>query len=175
MKKTLLGIVVVLLAAANLFAGGSADQGGELRGTWYGGSSNSNDAGYKYQYTFIPTGPDRWYAMADGAYGPDSLDAAIATKWTGEVVKNSDGMEIRLITLSTKDAVHPPEELPIIQGVRGSVTPQDDGSLMIKYDLYGVWSWGQSVFEDDPAAWVLEPGSGSIDEVVQRMPMDSKL
>lgn len=31
----------------------------------------------------------RFFAMADGAYNPDSLGAAVAITWTGELVKKT--------------------------------------------------------------------------------------
>lgn len=74
----LLGMLVALTVP--VAAGGTTD---ELQGTWCGGSSNPDNAGYKYHYTFIPTGRNRWNRMADGAYNPDSLGAAVATRWTG--------------------------------------------------------------------------------------------
>lgn len=79
MKKVwILTAVLIVLGAAPIFTNGTQDVA--LRGTWYGGSSNPDNAGYKYQYTFIPTGPDRFYVMADGAYNPDSLGAAVSTR-----------------------------------------------------------------------------------------------
>ena len=60
--------------------------------------------------------------MADGAYNPDSLGAAVATTWTGEVVKTTaNSYEIRLIALTTNDPTAPPEELPMIWAVRGDL------------------------------------------------------
>lgn len=165
-KWILTVLVLVVVAVPPLFAMGARD---ELQGTWYGGSSNPDNAGYKYQYTFIPTGPNRWYAMADGAYNPDSLGAAVATRWTGEVVKSGGRYEIRLIALTTNDPDEPPEELPTIQAVRGWIESEGEGEVMISYDLYALYDWNQVPFEEEPEAWLLAPGEGLIEEAISRV------
>ncbi|HKJ84523.1 MAG TPA: hypothetical protein VKA06_00530 [Spirochaetia bacterium] len=167
MKRLVLLMAVMLVFGGMLFAGGAKED--ELRGTWYGGSSNPDNAGYKYQYTFVPTGRARWYAMADGAYNPDSLGAAVATRWTGEVVRRNGVYEIRLIALTTNDPTEPPEELPSVQAVRGRVTFDEDDAVQIVYDLYAIYDWGQTPFVDQPGAWFLAPGEGVIEESLMRM------
>jgi len=97
-------LVFVLMAfIGSWVVAGGVKAADPLRGSWYGGSSNPDNAGYKYHYTFIPTGTGRWYAMADGAYNPDSLGAAVATTWTGEVIERNGTYEIRLLALTTND------------------------------------------------------------------------
>lgn len=165
-KWILMALVLLVVAALPLVAMGAQD---ELQGTWYGGSSNPDNAGYKYQYTFIPTGPNRWYVMADGAYNPDSLGAAVATRWTGEVVKSGGTYEIRMIALTTNDPDEPPEELPTIQAVRGWIERTEKSEVVISYDLYALYDWNQVPFEEDPEAWFLAPGDGVIEEAISRM------
>jgi len=168
-KAWFLAFLLVALAGSWL----QAQSGGDpLRGTWYGGSSNPDNAGYKYQYTFIPTGKDRWYVMADGAYNPDSLGAAVWTTWTGEVVKRSGRYEIRMIALLTNDPVHPPEELPTIHGVMGLLTLNSERQVTINYDTWAAYKWGDDPFVSEPQSWMLAPGKGPpITEVINRMSM----
>jgi hypothetical protein len=170
-------IVVVIMAMAGswTFAGGMRGSASlsedPLCGSWYGGSYNPDNAGYKYQYTFIPTGKGRWYAMADGAYNPDSLGAAVKTTWTGEVIERDGKYEIRLLALTTNDPTEPPEELPTVHGVLGFITVDSDGKATISYDSWGAYNWGDSPFKSEPAVWMMPPGAGPIIETIQRMSM----
>ncbi len=166
-KKLLLVLCLAAAVVLPAIANGSAED--PLRGTWYGGSSNPDNVGFKYQYTFIPTGPNRWHAMADGAYNPDSLGAAVETRWTGEVLRANGKYEIRLIALTTNDPVDPPDELPKIHAVRGYVSFPSSGAAQIQYDLFGTYDWSQTPFVDEPVSWILEPGQGTIDEKIQRV------
>jgi len=134
MKKCLpIVLTVVILAFGSsfmVFAGGVSEC--SPAGTWYGGSYNPDNAGYKYQYTFSPMKAGRFFAMADGAYNPDSLGAAVATTWTGELVKKSGkNYEIRLIALTTNDPTEPPEELPMIWAVRGDARLETASMIFI--------------------------------------------
>jgi hypothetical protein len=109
-------------------------------GTWYGGSYNPDNAGYKYQYTFVPMQAGRFFAMADGAYNPDSLGAAVATTWTGELVKKKGkNYEIWLIALTTNDPTEPPEELPMIWAVRGDVQLDGCDQIKITYGWFAIY------------------------------------
>jgi hypothetical protein len=86
MKRVLVTVVVLAIVVTGAFAGGVRDKEGgtdPLCGSWYGGDPNPDIIGYKYHYSFIPAGPDRWYIMAQGIYNPDSLGAAVMSKWTG--------------------------------------------------------------------------------------------
>jgi hypothetical protein len=168
MRRTwFLVFVLTALIGSWLFAGGNTED--PLRGSWYGGSSNPDHAGYKYHYTFIPTGTGRWYVMADGAYNPDSLGAAVATTWTGEVIERDGAYEIRLLALTTNDPTEPPEELPTIQVVVGSLTIKSDDEAAINYDSWASYKWGDAPFKSEPAKWMLPPGAGPISEVIHRM------
>ena len=148
MKRMCFLVAVVLtLVSTVAFAGGTKSSAplndDPLRGTWYGGSYNPDNAGYKYQYTFIPTGKGRWYVMADGAYNPDTFAAAVATTWTGEVIERDGRYEIRLLALTTNDPTDPPEELPTVHGVLGFITLDSDGKATINYDSWGAYNWGR--------------------------------
>lgn len=174
MKRSWFLVTVLIAFAGTLaFAGGtrgaSAMSEDPLCGSWYGGSYNPDNAGYKYQYTFIPTGKGRWYVMADGAYNPDSLGAAVATTWTGEVIERDGKYEIRLLALTTNDPTEPPEEVPTVHGVQGFITLDSDGEATINYNSWGAYNWGDSPFVSEPATWMLPPGSSPITETIQRV------
>ena len=168
MKRVLLVVLLGLVAVSSpLWASGSGED--ELSGTWFGGSTNPDHEGFKYKYVFVPTGPDRWCLIANGAYSPDSIGAQVATPWSGEVFASDDGYEMRLIALTTNDPVHPPEELPTIQAVRGYLSIDEAGVGHITYDLYALYGWDQIPFVDEPSAWVLEPGTGELRETIHRI------
>jgi hypothetical protein len=178
MKKCIpIILVVVVLALGSsfaVFAGGVGEC--SPAGTWYGGSYNPDHAGFKYQYTFTPTKTGRFFAMADGAYNPDSLGVAVATTWTGELVKKSGkGYEIRLIALTTNDPSHPPEELPMIWGVRGDVLLEGCDKMTITYDWFAIHEWDKVPFVDDPVNWNLFAGDEPIVETIKRMPMGTDI
>jgi hypothetical protein len=145
-------------------------------GTWYGGSYVPDHEGYKYQYTFVQSEPGRYFAMADGAYNPDTLGAAVATTWTGELVKTSgNAYEIRLIALTTTDPTDPPNELPMVWAVRGNVRFDGCDRMVIEYDWFVVYEWGKIPFVDVPAVWNLYDGEGPIVETIIRMPTGTTL
>jgi hypothetical protein len=167
-------VILVVCSAISGYAGGAGEC--SLAGTWYGGSYNPENAGYKYQYTFSPVKGGRFFAMADGAYNPDSLGAAVATTWTGEVVKTTGGgYEIRLIALTTNDPTEPPEELPMILAVRGDLEKDGCDTITIRYTWFAVYQWDTVPFVDEPVAWNLYAGSDPIVETIQRMPTGSEL
>ena len=173
-STTLLLCVLTVIATAPLFAAGS--QEGSMTGSWFGGSSNQENAGYKYQYTFIKNGPNSYYATADGAYNPDSLGAAVATNWTGELIEGEDGSyTIRLIALTTNDPVEPPEELPTILAVEGALEMNGAEKMTIRYHYFAAHEWGTEPFVDKPVQWMLPPGSDPIVEHIQRMSTASEL
>jgi hypothetical protein len=145
-------------------------------GTWYGGSYNPDNAGYKYQYTFSPIKAGRFFAMADGAYNPDSLGAAVATTWTGELVKQTGkNYEIRLIALTTNDPTEPPEELPMIWALRGDVRLEGCDQITITYDWFTICEWDKVPFVDDPVSWNHFAGDEPIVDTIRRMPMGTEL
>lgn len=166
-KLSLLVLMVVVAASAQVWASGNAED--ELSGTWYGGSESPDHAGFKYQYVIVPTGPDQWGVTAHGAYNADSIGAAVKTPWAGEVAKNGDEYELRLIALTTNDPVDPPEELPTIQAVRAMMSIDSEGVGHITYDFYALYTWDQIPYVDEPATWVLEPGAGEIKETMHRV------
>jgi hypothetical protein len=172
MKRVWFFVFVLTAFIGSWVVAGGVRDADPLRGSWYGGSSNPDNSGYKYHYTFIPTGPGRWYVMADGAYNPDTLGAAVATTWTGEVVEREGKYEIRLLALTTNDPTEPPEELPTIHVVMGSITVESEGKVTINYDSWGAYNWGDTPLKSEPAAWMLTPGSGPITEVIHRLSMD---
>jgi hypothetical protein len=111
--------------------------------------------------------------MADGAYNPDTLaGAAVATTWTGEVIQRDGSYEIRLLALTTKDPTDPPEELPTIHVVRGSVAVESEGKVTINYESWAAYKWGDTPFDSEPATWMLPPGKGPITEVIHRLSME---
>ena len=141
-------------------------------GTWYGGSYNPENEGYKYHYTFVPAEPGSYFAMADGAYNPDTLGAAVATTWTGELVKRSGNTyEIRLIALTSTDPTDPPDVLPMVWAVKGNVRFEGCDKITIEYDWFAIYEWGKVPFVDMPAQWNLYAGEGPIVETIIRMPM----
>ena len=167
-------LILVFISSFSVYAGGAGESA--LAGTWYGGSYNPENAGYKYQYTFSPIKAGRYFAMADGAYNPDSLGAAVATTWTGEVVKTTaDRYEIRLIALTTNDPTEPPEQLPMIWAVRGDLEMDGGGRVNIEYTWFAIYEWDKIPFVDEPAAWNLYAGSDPIVETIKRMPTGNEL
>ena len=178
MKKLLVIIAAVvffiIVSSFIVFAGGGNKC--NPAGTWYGGSYVPEHEGFKYQYTFVPSKPGQFFAMADGAYNPDSLGAAVATTWTGELVKKSGGSyEIRLISLMTTDPIHPPEELPMIWAVRGDVQFDGCDKITIKYNWFAIYAWDKVPFVDDPVTWLIHAGDDPIVETIRRMFMDTEL
>jgi hypothetical protein len=173
-RTAVLVCVLASIAAVPLFAAGTQED--SVTGTWFGGSSNEENAGYKYQYTFIRNGQNSYYATADGAYNPDSLGAAVATTWTGELLSGEDGSyTIRLIALTTNDPEEPPEELPVILAVEGSLEMNGTGEMTIRYHYFAAHEWGTVPFVDEPVQWMLPPGSDPIVERIRRMPTASQL
>jgi hypothetical protein len=177
MKKFVLIVMTVVIltfvSSFMVFAGGVSDC--SPAGTWYGGSYFPEHAGFKYQYTFIPVKAGRFLLTAEGAYNPDSLGAAVATTFTGELVKKADGsFEIRLIALTTTDPTHPPEELPMI--VAGKADVQFDGcdKMIITYNWAAFYKWDSVPFVDDPVAWMILPGKPTV-ETLNRMRMETQL
>ena len=186
MKKWLAILITFLSFTSSFMAFAESDRNCTQTGTWYGGSYRQDHEGYKYQYTFIPTKPrSRFSVMADGVYNPDSLGgAAVATTWTGEMVRKPSGdsddandnsaYEIRLIALTTMDAIEPPEELPMIWAVKGDVKFDGCNTIVIEYDWFGIYPWDKVPFVDEPDVWLLN-SSQTIVETIKRMPIDSKL
>jgi hypothetical protein len=110
--------------------------------------------------------------MADGAYNPDSLGAAVATTWTVEVIARDGEYEIRLLALTTNDPTEPPDELPTVHAVRGFLSVESDGKAVINYESWDAYNWGDAPFESEPAAWMFPPGTGTtITETIQRLSM----
>lgn len=178
MNRTLVAVLVLLIVVTGAFARGVQENDGgtdPLSGTWYGGSSNPDNAGFKYQYTFIQTGPDRWYAMAQGMYNPDSLGGAVKSIWTGEVVLSDGAYEIRFMAMTTTDPIDPPDELPIVHAIRGWLTVNSENEITTEYDQWGAYTWGTTPFVDEPATWMLPPNSVIITEVLHRLRMDIEL
>ena len=178
MKRIFLILVVLAIAVTGVFASGTRSKSGEadpLCGTWYGGDPNPDLIGYKYHYSFIPTGPDRWYIMAQGIYNPDSLGAAVMSKWTGEVVRSGGVYEMRIMVMTTTDPVDPPDEFPIIMAARGWITVNLENEIETSYDQWGAYTWGTTPFVDEPATWMLPPNSNVITEVLHRIRMDVDL
>jgi hypothetical protein len=178
MKKCILivmSVVILVVVSSFMVFAGEKDSDCSPAGTWYGGSSFPDHAGFKYQYTFIPVEADRFLLTAEGAYNPDSLGAAVATTFTGELVKKADGsFEIRLIALTTTDPTHPPEELPMI--VAGKADVQFDGcdKMIITYDWAGFYKWDSVPFVDYPVAWMIKPDKPTV-ETLNRMRMGTEL
>lgn len=173
-KLSLLSLLYVLFLVPAIAAKGGGDN--ELTGVWYGGSTFPDHQGYKYQYTFTPSGPDMYMAMADGAYGPVSFGAGLQTKWTGEVRKLDNGdYEIRLISLITGEPVEPPNELPNVLAVVGDLKILDSGEVEIKYQWYGSYMWGRKIFVDKPDVWFLYKDSPPIVEIIERAPGEGSL
>ena len=178
MNRTLVVVLVLVIVVTGAFASGvkEKERGTDpLSGTWYGGNPDPDIIGYKYQYSFIPTGLDRWYVMAQGIYNPDSLGGAVKTIWTGEVVRSGDTYEMRLMAMTTTDPVDPPDEFPIIHAIRGWLTVNSENELATAYDLWGAYAWGTTPFMDEPATWMVPPNSVIIPEVLHRLRMDIDL
>jgi hypothetical protein len=178
MKKCVTVILVVgisiLISSVPIYSSGVSEC--SPAGTWYGGSYNPENAGYKYQYTFSPMKAGRFFAMADGAYNPDSLGAAVATTWTGEVVRaKANSYEIRLIALTTNDPTEPPEELPMIWAVRGDLKIDGCDTITITYTWFAIYKWDTVPFVDAPVSWNLHAGDDPIVETIRRMPTGTTL
>ena len=191
-----LGVIVLtsvffmLASFGSVLAGGAHGDRCSPTGTWYGGSYRLEHAGYKYQYSFVPSGQGLYFAMADGVYNPDTLMAAVATTWTGVLQwkrdgdddeyddaykKSEGGYEIRLIALTSNDPIDPPEELPMIWAVRGDLLIKDCHTITIEYDWFAIYEWDQVPFVDEPVTWLILSGDDPIIETIKRMPMYSEL
>lgn len=178
MKRTLAIIVVLVIALTGVFASGAKEKEGgtdPLCGTWFGGGPDSDTIGYKYQYTFIPTGPDRWFALAQGIYEPVALGAAIMSQWTGEVQRIDGTYEIRIMSMFITNPANPPEEYPVVHAIRGWLTVHSENEIGTSYDLWGAYAWDTTPYVDEPAVWMLPFGSPAITEVLHRLRMDVEL
>jgi hypothetical protein len=113
--------------------------------------------------------------MAQGIYNPDSLGAAVMSKWTGEVVRSGGVYEMRIMAMTTTDPVDPPDEFPIIMAARGWITVNSENEIETSYDQWGAYAWGTTPFVDEPATWMLPPNSTVIREVLHRIRMDVDL
>ena len=54
----------------------------------------------------------RFFAMADGAYNPDSLGAAVAITWTGELVKKTVRILLVLMLAYVEEIKFDSEKIP---------------------------------------------------------------
>jgi hypothetical protein len=157
MKKSLVIIAAVVfltfVSTVIVFAGGTKGEEGEadpLRGTWYGGSEKENHAGWKYQYTFIPTGPDRWTVIGDGAYNIEIWGNPIGTKWTGAIHKTPNGYRMRIMMMSQPDANIPPMEHPIVIAYQASIDIVSDSEITLTYRFGASYKLEQKPFIDAP-------------------------
>lgn len=183
MKKWLVVVVGIVSFIPSFMAFADGDRSCTHTGTWYGGS-----VPFKYQYTFIPTVPaGRFTAFADGVYSPEVLGgAAVATTWTGEIVRRPGGgsntdnddsaYEIRLIALASGYLIPPPEDPPNIWAVKGNVRFDGCDTLIIEYDWFAIYAWDAVPFVDEPEPnnWLVPPAPPIV-ETIKRMPTDSKL
>ncbi len=166
----LLAVVVVGGLAAN------AAREDPLSGTWYGGSTMAEHQGYKYQYVISPIGPDRWQLLGDGAYNADTFGAALKTSWSGEIRKNGNHYDLRLMCLTSTDPTDPPNVLPTIIAGHANVILVGPDEISFEYDAAGTFTWGTVPFVDKAAAWMYTPssGPGSL-ETLRRLKMDGAI
>jgi len=54
----------------------------------------------------------RFFAIADGAYNPDSLGATVATTWTGELVKKTVRILLGLMIAYVEEIKFDSEKIP---------------------------------------------------------------
>ena len=176
MKKAFLFLPALAIVAGGASAGSIKEAGGAdpLQGSWYGGSSNPDHAGYKYHYTFIPTGSDRWYVEAQPSYTAATFGGAILSNFTGEVVLVDGAYEVRLLAMMGKDPVDPPGELPTVIAGRGWITLTSENGATIEYDFGGFYEWGKTPFVDEPAIQNISP-EATVKEVIHRMRVDVEI
>ena len=142
-----------------------------ISGTWYGGSSSPDHAGFKYVYQFSPIGEGRWQvacfpASIAAAYGPNAL----MTPFGGEIVKTASGYELRLRSLATATAVAPPKDLPVVIAARAILTVVGPNEIKLVYDTAGMYAWGKVPFVDDALGWAYRPGNGDpVPETIYKM------
>jgi hypothetical protein len=176
MKKKLITFVLLAIIAVGSLAANALRENDPISGTWYGGSTFEGHLGYKYQYVFSPIARGRWQLLGAGAYGPDTFGAAVKTFWSGEIRKIGDSYELRLMCLTSTDANEPPEVLPKIPAGRAIVTLLGPDEMKLEYDTAGMWSWGTTVFVDEPEVWMYKPGSGGPTvEILRRLKTDGEI
>jgi hypothetical protein len=169
MKRIALVLFLVVLAVGGLSAMSTKED--PITGTWYGGSSFTGHAGFKYPYLYSPVGEGRWQvlcfpASVAAAYGP----FALMTPFGGEIVKTAPGYELRLITPGTATAVAPPKDPPMVVGARAILTVVGPNEIKLVYDTAGMYAWGKVPFVDDALGWAYRPGNGDpVPETIYKM------
>jgi hypothetical protein len=138
-KLGLVVIVSVLLAAPPAIA--QETKGGPgghctLAGTWIGGS----DA--KYQSTFIPITPWRYFSEGQGTYLPPPPNV-VASTWTGDVVwQGPQGWRVRLVqTASTSGALFPDTADLSVGAVEGTIELVDCNTFVATYHFFEIYFW----------------------------------
>ena len=154
----LIVIVFVLVTAPPAIAqeakggpGGSCT----LAGTWIGGSDAA-----KYQSTFVPIAPWRYYAEGRATYLPSSTGNAVSTTWTGDVVwRGPDGWQIRLVqTSSLTGDLFPNTGDLTIGAVEGTVELDGCNAMISTYHFFEIYLW-DSIYGDTPTKELFEdPG-----------------
>jgi hypothetical protein len=169
MKRFALALLFAVLVVGGLSA--MAEKEDPISGTWYGGSSFPDHAGFKYVYQFAPLGSDRWQVTCFIASNPAAYGGfAIMTPFSGEIRKTGSGYELRILSLGTATAEVPPKDLPTIVGARALLTVVGSTEIKLLYDTAGVWAWGKEPFVDAAAAWMYRPGNGGpVPETIRKM------
>jgi hypothetical protein len=159
MKRFALVLFLGVLVVGGLSAAGAKDD--PISGTWYGGSSSPDHAGFKYIYVFSPIADGRWQVLCFIASSPAAYGfPAIMTPFAGEIVKSATGYEMRILAMGTASANVPPTELPNVTGARAILTVAGPNEIKLVYDTAGMYAWGKTPFVDSPLGWAYRPGSG---------------
>jgi hypothetical protein len=169
MKRLTLVLFLGVLVVGGLSAMSTKED--PITGTWYGGSSSPDHAGFKYLYQFYPIGEGRWQVACFPVSNPASYGPfALMTPFGGEIVKTASGYELRLITLGTATAVAPPKDLPMVVGARAILTVVGQNEIKLVYDTAGMFAWGKVPFVDDALGWAYRPGNGGpVPETLYKM------
>jgi hypothetical protein len=170
MKRLALVLFLGVLVVGGLSAlGGKEDD--PISGTWYGGSSFPDHAGFKYIYVFSPIAAGRWQLLCFPVSNPAAYGGfTIMTPFAGEIVKTASGYELRLISLGTATAAAPPSELPTIVAGRAILTVVGPSEIKLVYDTAGAWAWGKVPFVDAAMGWSYRPGNGGpVPETLHKM------
>jgi hypothetical protein len=168
MKKNFLLFfcVIAFLMVAPHFAQDNSDQCTPA-GTWWGGSSNPANAGFKYMMTIFPSGEGKYVVFIQAAYSLETIGEPVQMAWTGELVigepvqmawtgelvkikQNQEVYEIRAMSLTNSDAGFPPNALPYIYAIRGTIKIRNCNTIKVTIDFFGFYQWGKEPFIDAP-------------------------
>jgi hypothetical protein len=131
--------------------------GGEctLAGTWIGGSDAA-----KYQATYVPITPWRYFVDAQATYLPTATGNAVSTSWTGDAVRTPrDGWRIRLVQVSSVTGALFPDTADLTVGAVEGVAELDGcDTLTVTYDFFEIYFWDSIYTGPEPKVLFVDQG-----------------